>query len=431
MRPFTRQILSIAILSAAAVCTTGCLYDPVAREARQRQEAFDLLTAGQQLKQQGDFILARDKFLSALEVSRRPVLLYEIGNCHLHLGNPEQARDYYLQALDMAPDYTLAESELAVVEQQLVDSGIQPEPAGDGEEVKRVESRGTGSETTATDPAANAEDPEQASPEPEETQAAEDADEVADSAEEGEAPPPTEAESPFSGFTRAMAGISGQEQVQEKTAEDIDLQEARKVVFPELATGEQIIPEIERTAAEEAMALGRYDEAARRWARLISVAPDDVEARLSLAEALQRSGRTRRAEQELSEARRLADQDAEVSFQVGNFYVRLRRSELARDAFLRALELDPEHYRAMNNLGAVYLELDQAEIAIPYLEDVAEAQPTFAQAWLNLALAKDDAGADAEEVLAALENYRRLSDTTDPASEKWLRELRARVRSGE
>lgn len=418
----------------SAMFSSGCLHDPVAERQEARREAFDLLTQGQQLKEQGDFILARDVFLEALQVSERPVLYYEIGNCHYQLGNYEQALDYYDRALALAPDYTLAQSERDLVAQKLemqqpeTESRVagavsQPEPARKAEQ---VEAAVEGEEDSG--PVAISEEVE-AVPAAVETEESEQ-DAEPEAQETAEAQPRQPESGPFSGLTQAFAGLSGEQSAASSgSLEQIDEQEARRVLFPELNPETKLSPEEQRQAAEAASAFGRFDEAVRRWTRVLGDQPGDVEARLELAEALYRSGRTRRAEEEYLRATTLAPDNPEVHFQAANFYVRAGEPSRAKAAFDRALELEPGHLRARNNLAALHLQSGNPELATAQLEQVLQADPLFTSAWLNMALALDDAGARPEEVLDALETYRRLSESTDPQSEKWLRDLRRRVQA--
>src|SRR5690606_7620704 len=96
---------------------------------RERSASFDMLTRAQRLKAQGDYLLARDLLLEAAEVSSRPVVFYEIGNCYYQLGNLEQAEMYYERALEMSPGYALAQAELDLVRQSMKNAELAQPPA--------------------------------------------------------------------------------------------------------------------------------------------------------------------------------------------------------------------------------------------------------------------------------------------------------------
>ena len=105
------------LLAAGAAFFSGCAHDRAVEREETRREAFDLLTEGQQLKEQGDYLLARDVLLEAAEASPRPVVYYEIGDTYYRLGEYDRAISYYDKALRMTPGYEEAEAarDLAVV----------------------------------------------------------------------------------------------------------------------------------------------------------------------------------------------------------------------------------------------------------------------------------------------------------------------------
>lgn len=455
---------SLALLLATGLLLPGgCARDAQLRREKERREAFDLLTKGQELKANGDLVLARDTFLKAAEVSSRPIIYYEIGNCHYQLGEPRRAAIYYEKALELAPDFTLARAELDLVRQQLASVGEEPASA------RRPEPAVVAQAATATptppppvaaatpettpiaspvagDPAATpAPSPAPASPTPTPAPARQ-ADPIPESAPAVAAaspttPPPTQAPAataiadnvegapsvrgPLGGIGSAVQGLSGESPASSTMlAEEVDRQEAVTLLFPELRSDQPVDVAAESAAARRAQELGRFDEAVRTWGRVLSIEPTNIDARLGLAEALQRSGRSRRAEEEYLRATTLSPNNADVYFGLGNYYVREKETQKARDAFDRTLAIDPAHYRASNNLAALLMQTGNAELAVQRLEALVAAQPSFPSAWLNLALARDNAGRPKNEVLVALENYLRLSGTPDPRSERWLAELR-------
>jgi Flp pilus assembly protein TadD len=205
---------------------------------------------------------------------------------------------------------------------------------------------------------------------------------------------------------------------------------ARDVIFPELAIGQGLGREDLIRNAEEAENVGRFDEAVRTWGLLVSNRPDDVELRLRFGNALFRSGRTKRAAAEYEAARVAAMDDWEVQYEVGNFHVRVRDRASARMALNQAMFLNPTDVRVLNNLGAVEMEDGNSGRAIQLLEQATELDPTFAAAWLNLALARDNANRPTAEVLEAVETYARLSGLPDRRTERWLRDLRQAATAG-
>lgn len=430
----------IASTVLAGVMAAGCAHDPVARQQEDRREAFELLTKGQDLKKQGDYILALDSFKAAAQVSERPVIYYELGHTHYLLGNYQEAEIYYRRALELSPDYALAQADLDLVQQKLkgteplvpppIGEPRKPEPAlAEAPQVQETPVAEVSAPDAAPVPAstesARIDIPEEPAPATEEPREERLADIIPLTESETSSPGRVGSPNPFGGIAGALSGLSGQGRAETTgNLESIDPAEARRVIFPELTDEQSLTPEQQRSEAAASARLGRFDEAARRWARILNSNPTDVEARLELASALNRSGRSRRAEDEFLRAAAQAPTNPTVFFEMGNFYVRINEQLKARDAFSRVLELDPSHLRARNNLGALQLRLGNPELAISLIQAVLEAEPGFPPAWLNLALAQDDAGYPPNAVRESLENYLRLSPVPDSAAEVWLGDLR-------
>ena len=442
MRLPVRRLPLLAALLPVALAATGCLHDSESGLQRDRREAFDLLEQGRKLKAQGDIVLARDTFLRAAELSERPVIYYEIGNTQYRLSNPEQAAVYYEKALALAPDFTLARAELDLVRSQIGEPPAAAAPLPGNEVVALAEPLARPPAVVAdAAPAVEVEEPSTPAPTSPAPAPTETPTPPVTSVPALTAPPASGASSepivapspgtgPLSGIGQAFRGLAGPGAAEGKEVDisKIDRAELRRVVFPELDAQTPFVLESERTAAGEAERLGRHDDAARRWSRIITAENGaDAASRVRLAESLARSGRTRRAEEELLKALAMAPNDAAVWFAAGNFYVQQEESAQARDAFGKTLELQPGHIRAKNNLGVLQLRSGNPDIALGLLNEVVQADPEFASAWLNLALAKEDTGAPPAEVLAALETYLRLSGKPDAPSEAWQATLRAKA----
>lgn len=502
-----RGLPALIVVTLAGAAGTGCLHDPIRQAESDRRESFEMLTRAQRMKDQGDYLLARDLLLRAAETSERPVIYYEIANTHYLLDNPEQAEPYYERAVELAPDYELAQAELDLVrlevrrrqleaEQAALEAAarerdradaaaaeeaasareslpLTAEPAVEDEAptaqealepaievadaAPPAEPTPTATATPAPTPTASpepversvtdvfteedsaeAEEPESISEVPEEETLDPESDEIAEQilpAEEAEPAPPapaSPADAParaaggaFGGFARAFGAATASEQPRtEIDLDEIDLEAARRSVFPEL-TDEAGLPSEELAGrARTSQATGRFDEAVRRWERYLAREPDEMTARLAMAESLYRSGRSRRAEEAYQEAVRREPGNPEVHFAQGNFRVQTRNFSGAERSFRQALELAPDHLRARNNLGAALLEAGRPAEAVAEFRAVLEADENFLSGWLNLALALDDLGRPAGEVLPALETYARLSGQLDPEADRWLRSLR-------
>lgn len=166
------------------------------------------------------------------------------------------------------------------------------------------------------------------------------------------------------------------------------------------------------------------DDASRLWIRILNIDSLDMEARLGLAQAYLRTGRTRAAGEEYERAQRIFPRQAQVQFEWGNFFVEQGDFDQARARFQRATELDAEHYRAWNNKGVSLLRLDRPAEALPCFQEATRLSPEFSPSWLNKAIAKDELGHPDSEILADLERYMRLREVADPSTERWIRNLR-------
>jgi tetratricopeptide (TPR) repeat protein len=459
---------AVLLLAAGLIpSVSGCLRNSAQDAAKIRRESFDLLTRGQQLKDRGDYLIARDVLLQSYARSPRPVTAYEVGNCYYRLGRFAEAREWHRNALQLEPGYVLAQAEL-----ELVEAALPPAPTnglGDGRNGLQplvTETKADDKETGPTisqEPAAPVEEELLPTPSPTPVptptprpailpavseQAPAPAPATTINVPAAATPTPTprpttpgttsifEPAMPAAtggmGFMRAFGNVGAPSaNMDERTIAVLNNPAlAREVVFPELASDAPRTQEEQLKQAEEAERVGRFDEAVRVWSRLVSEDAQSVAYRLGLANALYRSGRSLRAEQEYAVASSLAPNDPKVQYEVGNFLVTLGEKESARLAFRRTVELDPTNLRALNNLGVTEMDLGDLPAATAIFRRVIEADPRFEPAWLNLALALDNAGRPASEVRDALETYSRLTPVLDSRTERWLRDVRQRANAG-
>lgn len=379
LRTFTPLLLGAVLLFS------GCVANKQARLDQERREAFDLLTEGQQLKEQGDYLLARDTFLRSAELSERPVVYYEIASCYEKLGDWEKAELYYEKTMELEDNYPAAQAALQLIQQQ-----------------HPMEERTTSAPAAQTD---------------------------GDHSKAGKKVR-TERKKPqseglFDGVTETFGGKT------ESTGKDVppaDPAGVRSALFPELAEDSSVAVDQLVVKAQEAEKFGRLDEAIRLWERVLEADPEDAGARVSLAKALGKTGRLQRAEQEFEQAIAVAPEDSENIFALGNYYAENADFKKAASNYARVLELEPDHVRAKNNLGVIHLRLGNTQLAEEKFNELTVSHPEFSQGWLNLALAREKNGCDDKEILAALEFYQRLEPETDEETARWLREL---LRKGE
>jgi tetratricopeptide (TPR) repeat protein len=401
-----------AALAVLLAGSAGCLRDRVAAAEAARRESFDLLTRGQELRARGDFLLARDTFLRAIALSPRPVLYFETGHCYFRLGELETAIDYYDLALATAPDFQRARAERDLARVELAARTGQPAaPAAHGDD-------GRGAPADAPREIADAARPNPATPTPT----------PAPTPSPTSVPPavtPAPA-GPSGALASAFAGMRDDDKEGQAALPDLPPEEVRRVIFPELDT--QNPPPLAelRTVAAEAQRRGRFDEAIRGWMLVLAQDPGDVEARINLAWAYHKSGRGLRAAEEYETLGRLFPDNPRVAYEQGNYQVEVGDLESARGHFMRAIALDGNHDRARNNLAVIELRTGNPQRAVELLEEVVARMPDFEAAWLNLALARDDAGQPPAAVLEALERHSRLLAQPNPATDRWIRELRQR-----
>lgn len=431
-------------LPAALACAllAGCFTDPATRREEVRSSAFDLYSEGMAYKRHKNYVRARDKFLAAAEVSPRPAFHYEVAHAHWRLGNLEQAATWYERALAEAPDYDLARSELDLVRLQMMDrpGKIAPPPEAPPSPEEQAALAAAEPEPAIVDtPAA-----EPAPAEPAKPAATFDPEEPLEVAQAAPAPTPapaTPAEEPapappsggvgggfFGTLRESFAEFQSGTTKDPPTgkAKEIDPAIARAALFPELGEGVTVDTAAERTSALDAEALGRWDEAVRRWVRVCDRTPDDPIARTGLARALGKAGGTLRAREEFEKTTTRFPEHSPAWLAYGNFLVELRRYEEAATAYREATALRPEDPSPWNNLAALQLRQNNPSAARDSASRLNEAHPDFAPGWMNRALAEDQLG-NTEEALAALERYFDLSGDRRAALERWASGLRAKA----
>src|SRR5262249_58945951 len=103
----TRWLL--ACLCCLPMLCPGCVTE--------NQERFKQYTEdGVHLFQRGDYVGARDHFEVALTLQPKDAnLLYNLGQCHDRLGQPERTESYYQQCLQLASNHAECRHALAVL----------------------------------------------------------------------------------------------------------------------------------------------------------------------------------------------------------------------------------------------------------------------------------------------------------------------------
>lgn len=160
----------------------------------------------------------------------------------------------------------------------------------------------------------------------------------------------------------------------------------------------------------EAVAAGRFDEAAAAFRLAVADDPGEPSHRGNLGESLRRAGRPADAVPELLTAVEIAPRFAEGWLNLGRALRDLDRDAQAEDALRKALELKPHLAAAGHDLGDLLLRLDRPAEAVDAYRKSLAARPDRPETLGALAVAFSAAGLH-DEALAA---WDRLA-TIDPA----------------
>jgi tetratricopeptide (TPR) repeat protein len=177
---------------------------------------------------------------------------------------------------------------------------------------------------------------------------------------------------------------------------------AKATTFPDAAA--EGLDELRTTTGalllrgSRALVSERPHEAVEQYRRAVAAAPQDAEARRSLALALRATGDLDGALAELQEAARLAPGDHVVRFDLGNIELARGAQQAAADAFAASLAIAPDFAPARFNLANAQLLLGQATDALANLERVIELDPGHRRARYQAAMAKAAAGRTEEGI---------------------------------
>ena len=187
--------------------------------------------------------------------------------------------------------------------------------------------------------------------------------------------------------------------------------------------------EIFRVRADQALAEGRYDQAAADYRRALEVEPTDFATRKGLGFCLEKLGDVEGATAQLEEALRTgttgeAEQDvierSELLRVLGGLRVLQGRELDAIEAFERALELDPERLNTRFKLANALARQGRMDAAAEHYDQVLAAQPDNAEVLIKRATARINLG----QSQAAIADFRSAVEAA-PA------DARARLRFAE
>jgi tetratricopeptide (TPR) repeat protein len=419
------RVVCVLALLAVLASVTGCYRRAPRTPEAIRRQAIDFLAEGQELERRGEYSLAINKYLQALELSPRPAVFYHLGHCYLENRDPERAVSYLREATARAQDFRLAQLELEKAEMLLK------------EQTKTV---ATKPKTVSKEEAVAAEPTPPPTPQP--TPAIETSPAVAVSAATPTPPPTPSAPAkrmPPATEQRAIASavVESSPRSAPKTDSERTVvaaavtpvpppsitptpipspappvkprvalpsrEKVNEVLFPslygkekeskqELSSDLQFIKEREvflgsfgyhRAKAESYAANKNYDEAILEYQDALSFDPRSLESRLALADLYIKTDRLQRAEQTYLAALDLFPNDSKIYFKLANLYLQTGDNARAEINFQKATGLDPKNKAAHNNLGVVLMNTGRYTEAAESFNEALSLDPNYEDALLN------------------------------------------------
>jgi len=150
---------------------------------------------------------------------------------------------------------------------------------------------------------------------------------------------------------------------------------------------------------KQAMAAGRFDEAAKVWGALSAQIPNNPGLLLNQGMALAMAGRDAEALGPLKQATTLADDIFPAFLFLGGSYLKLQRPAEAIAPLERALELQPDYVQARGMLAEALTDLGRARQALPHQRKLVEADSQNPAAWAGLIQSYDALAAREFEAL--------------------------------
>jgi tetratricopeptide (TPR) repeat protein len=147
--------------------------------------------------------------------------------------------------------------------------------------------------------------------------------------------------------------------------------------------------------------LGRLEEAATSYARVLALRPDLAEAHSNLGNTLRALGRLEDAAASYSRALALEPGCAVTHHNKGNALLELARFEDAAASYSRALALKPDLAEAHSNMGNALRSLGRLDEAAASYRRALALKPDFAGAHSNLSDTLRDLGQIAEALASA------------------------------
>jgi len=134
----------------------------------------------------------------------------------------------------------------------------------------------------------------------------------------------------------------------------------------------------------EAMAAGRFDEAAALYAAVVRALPNEAGMRMNLGLALSMAGRPKEAVPHLQAALKLQPDLLPASLFLGSAYVELGQPAKAAPPLRKFVSAQPDHREARRMLADAELSLERFEAAARDYRALAEQDPQDPRAWYGL-----------------------------------------------
>lgn len=160
------------------------------------------------------------------------------------------------------------------------------------------------------------------------------------------------------------------------------------------------------TLAEQLMQRGGYPDAIAHLDEAIRLDPADARAYVNLGAALEESGKPAEAVSLLESAIALIPNNPDLHNNLGNALAALERYPEAIAQYDQALETNPRHANALNGKGALLLILGQTQTAAEYYRHAIALRPESAQLHHNFSIALSDLGRKQEALEQSQEALR-------------------------
>jgi len=429
--PFYLLILLLLVLIFSSC---SFLYEKTPDDMR--REAIDHFGSGQRLENKGEYLLAIEEYLKAVEISPRPAVYYHLGHCFLQQNEPDRAIVYFQKAIDMAPDYR--DAQIALESAKLKAKRID----------RQLASRNAPTQTPSVAPVSNppypsrVESPTLPAPTPVPTLIPQ------PSLSTPPASPAkveqTSAGSPFP----LISGLTSQKVKKEvKPTQPLPpINDVERALFPSLF-GEQTAEakreekeNLDRYIDRKKMSMDNfafhmdkarqysgnklYQAALLEYIDALKADPLSLDTVSELADMYRLTGRQERAERVFINARKNFLQNPHFFLKWGNLYLNMDMLDKAEEKYKEAIYYLPRFTSALNNLGIIEMKRKNYARAAEYFESILASDPNSESAHLNLGIIYSDYLKNPQKAIEHFEAYLKLGGKRADDVKKWLKNLK-------